>query len=504
MIPSLSNLDARERVSRAYAPEALAALGRMLVDRLVAHLQSVQSSESDVLNWRDPEENLQQAGNSLLQYPPDPGHGSLTSRFRELIDLALARGHNLHDPRYIGHQVPASLPIAGLFDALGAITNQVMAIYEMGPWATSVEQAVVNAWGEQIGLAKGQFSGLITHGGSLANLTALLTARNVMLAESWERGLQPQAVPPVLVTHADAHYCVTRSAGILGLGTERVLRAPLDERRRMDPGQLDDLLARLRNDDVPVMAVSACACATPIGAFDRLHEIADVCERYGVWLHVDAAHGGAVAFSETHRHLIDGLARADSFICDAHKTLFVPALCACVFYKDRAHRFETFRQEAPYLFDPSAPGMADVDSGLVTIECTKRAAAYGLWGVWSMFGPQLFGDMIDLTFDTARLLYGKLDEAQDFEPLHDPECNIVVFRHVPAQVRESMTAEETGEFNRTIRRRLIESGEFYIVQTNFDGVGALRVCVMNPLTEERHLDQLLDSIRRIGAEFLEG
>ena len=92
----------------------------------------------------------------------------------------------------------------------------------------------------------------------------------------------------------------------------------------------------------------------------------------------------APCFSPRHRHRIRGLHRADSVVWDAHKMLFVPALCAFVFYRDRSHRFETFRQDAPYLFDPSAPGLADFDSGLLTVECTKRAAVYGLWGIWSL------------------------------------------------------------------------------------------------------------------------
>ena len=132
----------------------------------------------------------------------------------------------------------------------------------------------------------------------------------------------------------------------------------MDERRRIDPARLDQTLEQLRAEHRPIVAVSACACATPIGAFDPLDEIADVCRRHGVWLHVDAAHGGAACLSRRHRHLVSGLEHADSVVWDAHKMLFVPGLCAFVIYRDRAHRFEAFRQDAPYLFDPSAPGLA--------------------------------------------------------------------------------------------------------------------------------------------------
>jgi len=490
--------ESRRRVAEAYSPDLLRDLGQHLVETLARHLSDAEQGRTPVLNWNEPAKNIATARGTLPNVGGNPRE-SLIERFQSLIRLALDHGHNLHNPGYIGHQVPAPVPIAGLFDALGAITNQVMAIYEMGPWATAVERALIEAYGARFGLDPTLFSGLVTSGGSLANLTALLTARNVSLGDAWERGLSKRARPPVLLAQGDSHYSVARAAGILGLGTEQVIRVPLDSRRRMDAQRLDELLGRLRTEGVPVIAVCACACATPIGAFDPLYDIADVCRRHEVWMHVDAAHGGAAVFSRRHRHLVHGLERADSFICDAHKTLFVPALCAFVFYREGRHRFEAFRQEAPYLFDPSAPGMAQVDSGLSTLECTKRAATFGLWGLWSMFGPQLFEDLIDTTFSTARMLYDKLVAAPDFEPLHEPEANIVVFRYRP-DFGDGMSPGKVGELNLAVRRKIIESGEFYIVQTNLDGVGALRVSVMNPLTDESHLDRLLDTIRQSAAE----
>jgi L-2,4-diaminobutyrate decarboxylase len=307
---------------------------------------------------------------------------------------------------------------------------------------------------------------------------------------------------PVIVVHGDAHYSVSRAVGILGVGTDNLLRAPLDAERRMDPAGLDEMLSGLERDGRQVIAVAAAACATPIGAFDPLPQIAEVCRGHGVWLHVDAAHGGSACLSRRYRHLVDGLEQADSVVWDAHKMMFMPALCAFVFYRDPEHRFAAFEQDAPYLFDPSAPGIADYDSALRTIECTKRAATFGLWGVWSLFGPQLFGDMVDVTFDLGRTLFDKLREAPDFEPLHRPECNIVAFRHVPEALREA-PAETLGRFQLDLRRELIESGSYYLVPTKAGGIGALRVTLINPLTTSDDLDGLLDALRLHGRSLLE-
>lgn len=487
-----------DRIAAAYDPAHLRGLAEELAAVLGEHFARVQRRADRVLNWREPRENVQRAAQELRSGDAAVAHVAdlpeLRRRFRDLARLCLARGNNLHHPRYIGHQVPAPVPLAALFDALGSATNQVMAIYEMGPFATAVEHALIHELGAALGFDPSQSSGLVTSGGSLANLTGLLAARNVAL-DAWRTGLASRGPAPVLVAHADAHYSIARAAGILGIGTDHVVPVRLDARRRIDPNHLDGVLADLRARGVPVIAVAACACATPIGAFDPLEDVAAVCRRHEVWLHVDAAHGGAAVFSHRYRHLVAGLHEADSVVCDAHKMLFVPALCAFVFYRDGRHRFAAFEQTAPYLFDPSAPGMAEYDSGLVTVECTKRAAALGLWGIWSLFGRGLFADLVERTFDLGRRFYELLVDAPDFEPLHEPQCNIVAFRYVPGQL-SGASNEVLDGIQFRLRRSLIESGDYYIVPCRLDGRSALRVTIINPLTTEDDLQELLQAIRR--------
>jgi L-2,4-diaminobutyrate decarboxylase len=500
---------ARRRIAAVYDPAALEATGSRLVTTLAEHFRCVEGRDGKVLNWAEPNDLVRYARYRLdsPQIPPwQTRHGDgwslsasapIAAWTAILARESLARGQNLHHPHYIGHQVPAPVPLAALFELVGTITNQCMAIYEMGPWATAVEHAVVGAVGERIGFEPGRFAGLITSGGSLANLTGLLTARNVSLGNAWLKGLAGRAPAPVLVANSDSHYSVMRSAGILGMGTDQIVLAGLDRRRCMDPNKLDSTLSDLRARGVPIVAVSAAACATPIGAFDPLTEIADVCRRYDVWLHVDAAHGGALAFSARHQHLLAGIEQADSVVCDAHKMMFMPALCAMLFYRDRANRTRAFHQDAPYLFDSTAPQLAEYDSGIVNLECTKRAAAFGLWGIWSLFGPQLFADMVDVTIDLAQQFYAMLQAADDFEPLHEPQCNIVAFRYLPPELRDA-PAERVDAFQPRLRRAVIESGEFYLVQSRIDGHPVLRTTMMNPLTTEDDLRNLLDCLRRFG------
>lgn len=500
--------DAQVRIAAAYDPAALETAGNKLLLVLAEHVARVEMRSGKVLNWNDPvaltseARQMMEGGSQIALSEAAPRRTeAIADRVVELTRAMLARGQNLHHPHYVGHQVPPPVPLAGLFDMIGSVTNQAMAVFEMGPWATAVEHAVIGAVGERLGFCAGQFSGLITSGGSMANLTGLLAARNVSLGDAWKKGVSGRCPAPVLVAHGDAHYSVMRSAGILGIGTDQVVAAALDARRRIDAKRLDETLRDLRLRCVPIIAVSACACATPIGSFDPLSELVDVCRRHDVWLHVDAAHGGAACFSARYRSLISGIDRADSAVCDAHKMMCMPALCAMLFYRERDHRLAAFHQEAPYLFDPIAPYLADYDSGVVNLECTKRAAAFGIWGVWSLFGAKLFGDLVDGLFDRGREFYEILRTTDDFETLHEPECNIVAFRHLPAALRHAPAAE-VDAFQLRLRREVIESGQFYLVQTRLDGRNVLRATIMNPLTTRDDLMALVDALRHTGAKLL--
>ena len=476
----------------AFSPTIFRAAALEWQRLLADHLQRLTDRESVVLNWTEPQAAILDAAR-WMNLTPTGSVDSIVTRLGDIVKKMLSSGQNLHHPHYIGHQVPASVPLAGLFDAVCSVTNQVMAIYEMGPWATAVEHALVNALCEKVGWSSETSTGLLTHGGSLANLTALLTARNVCLPQSWELGVPSNTV---LITHADAHYCVSRSAGILGLGTRQVVKATLDSLGHMDPDLLDKLITQQKMQGRQILAVSACACSTPTGAFDDLIRIAEVCEKHHVWLHVDAAHGGGLLMSRRHRTRLAGIENADSVVWDAHKMMFVPALCAAVLYKNQAHRFETFQQTAPYLFDPSAPGMADFDSGMRTVECTKRATGFGLWGLWSLFGERIFEQLVDRTIEMTQSFHQMLIDAPDFQPMHAPECNILAFRYTPDSMNHASPAE-IDQLQRTLRTSLIRSGHFYIVQTTLNQRAALRVCLMNPMTTVQDLAELLEAIRTI-------
>ena len=494
----LEKADSRRLIELAYDPAFTRRCGLMLVKTLTDHLQRVQNADGKVQDWVDPETNIEFAS-QLMDSSPSLDSESLVEQFRAMIEICLARGQNLNHPHCVGHQVPAPLPLTGLFDAVTTMTNQVQGVYEMGPWSVAAERAVIEKVGAAVGFSPGQFGGIVTSGGSLGNLTALLAARSQVCPMLWRRGHAEQDQSPVLVVQADAHYCVDRAAGVMGIGTDHVIRVSMDESRRMDVGKLDGILADLKQRGVPVIAVVAVASTTPVGAFDPLDAVADVCEKHRVWMHVDAAHGGAVCFSQKHRHLVKGLDRADSVVFDAHKMMFLPAVCALVFYKRRKDRFAAFQQSAPYLFDPSAPDLSEYDNGMVTFECTKRAAAIGLWGVLSMFGTELFEQLVDHVIEMGKTLHRLLSVDPRFETFAKPEANIVVFRYLPHDWQES-NDDYLNRLQLQLRRHLLETGRVYLSQTKLNERIYLRSTLMNPLTQKLHLEQILTEVKRGGVQ----
>ncbi len=453
------------------------------------YLGDARTRSRDVLTLRPPAQNMDDARYWLDESTAiDPSDmDAVMQRVAAMIGQFLSNTQTLHHPGYIGHQIPPPLPLASVFEFAASTVNQGMAIYELGPWATAVEKVMVQTLGEQLGFKPGTFSGLVTSGGTLANLTALLTARNKLFADAWNEGIQTDRGKPVIITHRESHYSIERAAGILGIGARQCLYVDSDSCGRTDPDALAGLLDRLQSRKTPVVAVVASACSTRAGSFDDLSRIADICQARGVWLHVDAAHGGAVSFSRAHRHLLAGIEKADSVIWDAHKMLFIPALSTYLFYKNPRDKHRTFNQDASVLF--AEDGSCEYDCGQVTLECTKRAAALSLWGVLSIYGPAAFETLIDHIYAITAKFIERLSRMSEIDIPIKPRFNIVLFRYVPGKGK-------ADDFNRRLREFIVKDGGIYLTTTTHNHEVYLRFVVMNPRTDQTDIERLIDTIKR--------
>ena len=455
--------------------DAFRALGHRFVDAMADHLATTGQRHGKTLDLPAPDSML--ASVAALD-----GKGGLD--LAALCARMLRASNRLHDPRYMGHQVAVPRPELALLEGLSALLNNGMAVFEMGPIQTAMELRALQWMAQKLGMPA-RTDGVMTSGGSLGNLTALLAARQ-RAADAWNRGGDRFCV----LASAQAHYCIDRAARILGWGDGGVVSVPVDDDFKMRADLLPQALASCRKDGRVPIAVVASACSTATGSFDPIDQIADFCERERLWLHVDGAHGAAYALSPRMRPLLRGVERADSVVFDAHKMLQTPALVTGVLFSDPKDCAGVFTQQASYLFSKKA---ADEwhNRGHRTIECTKRAMGALLYAAVATLGEDRLRADLERGLDLARALATRVDGADDFELAVAPQCNIVCFRHR----QPGLEGPELDAHNRRVRQRMLDDGSFYVVQTALPQGHFLRVTLMNPRTEESDLDAMLDAVR---------
>jgi L-2,4-diaminobutyrate decarboxylase len=268
------------------------------------------------------------------------------------------------------------------------------------------------------------------------------------------------------------------------------VKVPVDDAFRMRADLLQDAFDQATRSGRRVFAVVASACSTATGAFDPIDALADFCQSRGLWLHVDGAHGASAALSPRHRGLLRGIERADSVVWDAHKMMLMPALATAVLFRDERRSHEAFAQEASYLFD-AREGRDEWNVGTRTLECTKRMMSLTLYASLAVHGTGVFGEHVAHLFDLGARFAQLLRAESDFEVPVEPQCNIVCFRHLP----HGVAAGDADALQERIRRRLLGSGEFYVVQTKLRGNVYLRTALMNSLTGEAELVRLIQACR---------
>ncbi len=468
--------------------QAFHAAGEELLAVLRAYIEESRAGRTPVLRQRP----LPELTESLALDRWVREGGMTAGQLPAFVADYLADTTRLHHPHYLGHQVAVPQLPSALADLVHGCLNNGMAVYEMGAPATAIEIAVLDWLCEKVGwraegrplgeggAPAGGPGGVLTHGGSLANLTALAAARAAACPEAWEHGAPCDLA---VLAPASAHYSIARSVALLGLGAKAVFPLEVDEAGRIVPERLHAGFARAAEAGRRVIALVASAGNTPAGAFDPLPEIADACTERGVWLHVDGAHGASALVSPRERQRLAGVARADSLVWDAHKLLGVSTLCAAVLFRDVARLTGAFRQQGSYLIK-ERPAEVGVDLIARTVECTKSSLGLKLFLVLATLGEQGLARHVETLCDRARAFAALIARRPGFVVLCEPESNIVCFAR----------QDDDDEATAALRAAIVARGEFYITQTDVGGRRWLRLVVMNPLSDEAVIERLLGTL----------
>jgi len=483
MTESLTPAAALERPAILDAIEADAELGvgHAFAEVIATYLADTRNREMRVSTRHAPEALAARFDEPL----PREGR-SIDAIVERLHRDVVAESNHLWHPRYVGHQNSGPLPAAIWTESLTAALNQSIAVFEMSPVGTVLEHRVISWLCELVGFPAGS-GGTFTSGGTEATFTALLAARSAAMPSAWTDGVG--ADPPVLLCGEHAHYAVTRAAAQLGLGMRNV-RVVASRGYAMDPSALERTLAELASEGHGVMAVVATAGSTATGSFDDVDAIASLCDAHRVWLHVDAAHGGSALWSERHKHRLRGIDRARSMAWDTHKMMLMPSQAGMLLVRDERDLEAAFSQRAPYLFH-DARGERAWDQGTRSFMCTRRADVLKVWVGLERYGSAGMAQLYDYFCALARSMYDEISARADFEALHEPESNILCFRHVGDGSRPD---PELDDLNRRIRERYNASGEGWITTTMLNGRRVLRVTMMNPRTTEADIPAIIDGL----------
>ena len=387
-------------------------------------------------------------------------------------------------PRFMAYIPGGGVPFSAFGDLLAATSNKYSGFASASPGAVRIENACV-AWLASVIGYPHDAAGTLTSGGSIANLTAVVAARETR---------DPDGGGAVYVTRF-AHYCIDKALHIAGRGRSPKRVIDTDDAYRMSVEALERALEADWRNGIRPWIVIASAGTVDTGAVDPLAEIADLCGRYGAWLHVDGAYGGLFALCDEGKALLRGIEQADSVALDPHKTLFLPYGTGAVVVRDGKLLQDAFSATGDYIqpLGESEVGPSPAD---LSPELTRHFRALRLWLPLQMAGIAAFRAAQAEKLALARYFHARLSEIEGFDPGSQPQLSVVAFRYLPK-------AGDVDEFNERLMRHIQQEGRVMMSGTRIDGSYRLRCAILCFRTHLEHVDDAIDAILR-GVEALNG
>lgn len=411
--------------------------------------------------------------NVLPEMGADPAR-VLDEVWREMVD----KGFHVASANYLGLMNPTPAYMGVVAEAMVAALNPQLATLKRSQLASKIELETVRWIGERVGWS-GTNGGTFTSGGNEANFSGLALALTTQFPKVIEHGVASIGSEPVLYASTEAHHSLDKSAGLLGIGRKALRRVAVDEQLRLDPEGLETII----REDVAAgrkpFCVVATAGTTNSGAVDDLDAISGICKKYGLWLHVDGAYGGAAIFSNRHRGLVKGIEKADSITMDPHKWLAMPYAAGVIVTRHPQALERTFAVPTAYM--PKAAGATLPDNAAISSQWTRRMNSLKLWLTLRVHGRQAYEELIDRQLELAHNFADWVRSSAQFELAVPPVLPIVTFRLKDGSECDIPRAH--GEIIEQVTR----DGKQWISETVANGKSVLRMMVISYLTEERHL-----------------
>jgi aromatic-L-amino-acid decarboxylase len=435
-----------------------------------------------------PDLNLNEIMAWACKYDPDQPvpHGEAIRHVLEGMNRFMV---HTPDPNYYGLFNPRPSFPGIMADLITAVYNPQLAAWSHSPFPNEVENHLIRLFGRKFNFPDADIDGVFATGGAEANLTAVLAALNHAFPEYSNAGLKNISARPVLYCSGETHHSVVRAARIAGLGLDAVRTISLDAYLRTDPDELEVQITRDKSSGYQPFMVIATAGATGTGVMDELSRFGHICAGHNLWLHTDAAYGGAAIFMEGGTNLLDGIEMSHSITFDVHKWLSVP-MCASMFItREKEILHQTFRITADYM-PKEANQLNIVDPYTHSIQWSRRFTGLKLYLSLLFFGWDGFREIIQYQTDMGNYLKEELTR-HGWKQYNATPLPVVCFN--------SPEYHEDPGFAKYICDRVVQSGKAWISVYQIDGKNTLRACITNYNTGKKdidHLIRLLDTFRK--------
>ncbi len=457
------------------SPEDMRAMGDAAVSFLVDFVDRLPEAPASDF------EGAVELARRIREAPPeDPGS---FDPLMDLVALGAEKASNNAGPGFLAFIPGGGLYASVVADFLATGINRFVNLWGPAPVLAQIENNVVRWLCDLFGYPA-ESRGALTSGGSMANLSAIVTARKALLPEDFLSG--------TLYVSEQVHASVPKAASIAGFPSRSVRAVPCDRELRMDVGALRDMVRSDRAGGLQPFCVMASAGTTNTGAVDPIADIADVAAEEGLWLHADAAYGGFFQLTERGRALFRGIERADSITLDPHKGMFLPYGTGSLVVRDGERLRDAHFSGAAYLQDLG--GQTDIPNfSEYSAELSRDFRGLRVWLPLKLHGVAAFREALDEKLDLTRVLFEALRDTPGFDVPWEPELTVVPFRYRPR-------SGDPEDFNRRLLDRINNSKRVYLSSTMLDGMFTIRPCILSHRTHRDRIDETIDIIRRAAAD----
>jgi glutamate/tyrosine decarboxylase-like PLP-dependent enzyme len=397
-------------------------------------------------------------------------------------------------PRFFGYVLGSGEPIAAAADLLASVLNQNTTAWRSGPAAAAIEQLVTQWLGEAISCSG--FVGILTGGGSSANLSALAMARESRMPAN-EHGVRELGT---MYASTEVHMSIPKAVALLGIGREQLRLIPCDEKFRIRTDLLRESIATDVAQGEKPIAVVGTAGTVATGSIDPLREMAAIAKDAGAWFHVDGAYGALAAIARPADFA--GMDLADSISLDPHKWLYQPLDCGCLLYRDRSQARRTFSFTGDYAKPVQEHPVESFAFFEQSVELSRRFRALKLWLSLRYHGLANFRAQIENDLTCARHLASLIEKNQELDLLAPVPLSAVCFRYLPRS--SNLSDAQLDELNLRILSKILRRGRVYFSNATIGGRFALRACVVNHRTTPADVEEVVDEVLAVGRELTKG